>query len=414
MPDDSSRAFDIILWGATGFTGRLVAEYLADHPDIDDVDWAIAGRNRDKLQELRTELGDEFDDLPIVVADAFDRASLDDLARQTRVVCSTCGPYARLGDDLVAACVEAETDYCDLTGEVHWIRRIIERHHEQAEERGVRLVHCCGFDAIPSDLGISLVQSEAVDRFGNPCPEVRTIVWRIRGGMSGGTAQSFVEVIAEATRDPEVRRAVGAPYSLNPPGEQSGPDTGLQRTPRHDGPTDTWTAPFIMAAVNEKIVRRSNALLDYRYGRDFRYSESMRRGRGLTGALRAGTASAGIGLFTAALTLGPTRSLLQKFVLPDSGEGPDEEARQQGGFTVRLFGRHPDDDGDNRVVCEVGADKDPGYGATSMMIGESALSLAFDDPDDGLDGGVLTPASAFGHTLIDRLEDAGMTFDVVG
>lgn len=410
----TNQHLNLVLWGATGFTGRLVAEYLADHSAADDIDWAIAGRNRTRLEEVRRSLGPDHGDLPILVGDAFDRDSLDEIAASTDVVCTTCGPYARLGTNLVAACVEHDTDYCDLTGEVHWVREMIDAHHDDARNSGVRIVHCCGFDSIPGDMGTYLVQSEAIDRFGGPCEQVRCYVWSIRGGISGGTAASMADTVALAAQDRDVRRVLTDPYALNPADNRPGTDGPIQSRPRFDRRIDGWTAPFMMAAVNEKVVRRTNALLGDRYGVDFSYRESSYTGDGLSGALRATSLAAGLGVFTAGMAAGPTRKLLEKFVLPDPGEGPDRDTIEKGRFTMRLFGDRPaGEDRDFDIVCEVSANRDPGYGATAMMLAESALCLAVDDSPDGLDGGVLTPASAFGSTLIDRLRDAGMTFDVL-
>ena len=409
-----NRDFDLVLWGATGFTGQLVTEYLADHPVGDQLDWAIAGRDREGLEKVRARLDAPHADLPILLGNAFDRASLDAIASRTDVICTTVGPYARLGSELVAACVDANTDYCDLTGEAHWVRQMIDEHHDQARDRGVRIVHCCGFDSVPSDLGVWLLQSDAIDRWGGPCPQVRCLIWNIRGGISGGTAASAAEAVAEAARNPEVGRLMADPYGLNPSDNRPDIDQPFQRTPAYEPTLDRWTAPFVMAAINEKIVRRTNALLDNRHGESFRYSEAVQTGQGLSAALRAVTMSAGLGALTAGLAIAPVRKLLERFVLPDPGEGPDEETIERGRFTMRLFGRHPNGvDRHFELVCEVGANADPGYGATAMMLAESALCLSLDDPEEGLNGGVLTPASAFGSALITRLRDAGMTFEMI-
>ncbi len=413
MSSDDEREFDLVLWGASGFTGCLVAHYLASHDECAELDWAIAGRNEEKLRDVRSGLGDDFEDLPILLGDSFDRPSLDDIAAQTRVVCTTVGPYSEFGKELVAACVEHGTDYCDLTGESHFVRQMIDAHHDTATEKGVRIVHCCGFDSIPSDLGTLMVQKEALHRHGTPCDEVRFLIWKIRGGLSGGTITTIAQIMEEASGNREMRRNLGHPYALNPEGEQSGPDGSFQRGPRREKELDAWSAPFMMAAINEKIVRRTNALLDYDYGKTFRYSEATHLGSGLPGAVRATTMSAGLGAFAAALSLSPTRKLLQRFLLPSPGEGPSEETIEEGKFSIRLFGRGADENGHPfELVATVSADRDPGYGATAKMIGESALCLAMDDVEDGLKGGVLTPASAMGSTLIDRLRRAGMTFDV--
>lgn len=410
---DERREFDLVIWGASGFTGRLVARYLADHSEVSEIDWAIAGRNEEKLSALRDELGPDFKALPILIGDSLDRASLVTMAKRTHVVCTTVGPYARYGSKLVEACLETGTDYCDLTGEAHWIRQMIDAHHDAARDKEVRIVNCCGFDSIPSDLGTHLVQSEAISRYGKPCHEVRGLVWKIRGGISGGTVASMADLMAEATNDRDVRRILAAPYSLNPKGERSGPDKPFQSGPRLDSTVDAWTGPFLMAAVNEKVVRRSNALLDYRYGETFRYSEASHLGKGLPAALRATIMSAGFGAFSAAIAFKPSRKLLQRFLLPSPGEGPDEETIESGHFTLRFFGTGVDDEGrEFQIVATIAADADPGYGATAMMLGESALSLALDGSTGGLKGGILTPATALGDALVKRLQAAGMTLEV--
>ncbi len=408
----TDRDFHLVLWGATGFTGRLVAHYLADRPDTDDLSWAIAGRNESKLNALRDELGDAHQDLPILLGDSFDDDSLRAIAARTRVVCSTVGPYDRFGTPLVHACLAEGTDYCDLTGEAHWIRAIIDSCHQEAADRGVRLVHCCGFDSIPSDLGVLLLQTAARERFDTPCQRIQFVLMKASGGFSGGTVASMAEMLETTAKDETLRHVVQDPYGLNPEGQRHGPDGPIQMTVRHEPLVDAWTAPFIMAAINEKVVRRSNALLDYPYGEDFRYAESSHGGKGIPGALRAGSLTAGLGVFAGLMSLSPTRNLLRQ-ILPEPGEGPSEEAIEKGRFLVRLVGRGVAADSHSfEITAHVGADRDPGYGATAMMLGESALCLAFDDTPDALPGGVLTPASAMGQPLIDRLTQAGMTFSV--
>jgi short subunit dehydrogenase-like uncharacterized protein len=416
MPESKSREFDIVLYGATGFAGRLVAEYLADHPSQGEFKWAIAGRNRAKLEGIRDELtriNSDIAELPILIGDSLDRASLDAIAKKTRVVCTTGGPYAKYGSELVAACIANQTDYCDLTGEVQWVRRMIDAHHDQAREAGARIVHCCGFDSIPSDLGTLMVQDFARREFDAPCEQVKFFVAAMKGDFSGGTLASLSNVLQEATKDREVLKIVGHPYSLNPPDERTGPDDSSQQAPRYDDDIGAWTGPFMMAAVNEKIVRRSNALMDYPYGRQFRYGESISFGSGVKGALGAGSIAAGMGAFTGAMAFGPTRALLERFALPSPGEGPSRDKIENGYFKIKLLGRGEADDGtDFSINGRVHADKDPGYGATAIMLAESALCLALDDVNTGLDGGLLTPASAMGMTLVDRLRGAGLVFDV--
>ncbi len=263
----SDRPYDVVIFGATGFAGRLVARYLVDTDRADGVRWAIAGRSRDKLEALAQALG--VPDLPCVVADSHDRESLDAMARSTRVICTTVGPYAEHGAMLVAAAVEAGTHTCDLTGEPQFVRRMIDAHHAAAEASGVRIVHCCGFDSVPSDLGVFVLQQAAVARHGTPCSEIEMVVAAARGGFSGGTLASLGNVLSEA-KDPEVRRILTDPYSLVPGG--SGPDGRAQMGSRYSEAEGTWTAPSMMAPINERVVRRSHALLGYLCGEGFRYS----------------------------------------------------------------------------------------------------------------------------------------------
>ncbi|MBA2661885.1 MAG: saccharopine dehydrogenase NADP-binding domain-containing protein [Bradymonadaceae bacterium] len=405
------REFEIVLFGATGFTGRLIAEYLAEHHGDSGLRWAIAGRSAAKLEALRDELG--LASLPVLVADSHDRASLDAIAARTRVVCTTVGPYARYGDALVAACVAGGTDYCDLTGEVQWMQRTIDTHHEAARARGARIVHCCGFDSIPSDLGTLMIQDFALEQWGAPCTQVKFVVWRLSGAASGGTLATVSNSIEEMGHNHEARRAMADPYALNPAAERRGPDGNFQRGVRHEAELDAWTAPFLMAPVNEKVVRRSNALLDYRYSRDFRYGESMSLGRGPMGALKAIGFTAGVGAFVAAMAIAPTRKLLERYALPAPGEGPSRDQIENGHFTIRLFGRGVDaEQKPFKVMGEVSASRDPGYGATAIMLAESAICLAREVGDIGLPAGVLTPASAMGQRLVERLRGANMVFDV--
>jgi short subunit dehydrogenase-like uncharacterized protein len=417
----SERRYDIVLWGATGFAGRLVAEYLQEAmpSEGNGGQWAIAGRNRDKLERLRDALEGASPD--ILVGDAFDRESLESIAGQTSVVCSTVGPYAKFGNELVAACVAEGADYCDLTGEPHWIRRMVDEHHDEAEAKGVRIVHCCGFDSIPSDMGALAVQRQAYEQYGAPCEDIHMLVRGASGGVSGGTAASMANLFEEAAGDREIRKIVADPYSLNPPGAREGPDGGWQQGVRWDELAETWTAPFLMASVNEKIVRRTNAVCEWPYGREFRYGESLQTGSGMGGAMRAGAIAAGVAALGGAMAIKPTRYLLERWVFPASGDGPDRETIEGGYFSIAFVGRGTTDSGESfRVTQKVSGDRDPGYGATATMLGESARYLA-DEASDGANeerawlsrppGGVLTPASAMGTGLIERLDGVGIEFE---
>lgn len=406
------REHHVVLYGATGFTGRLVAEHLAEHHATASLRWAIAGRDESRLFALRDDLRRRFphlDALDVIVADSRDPESLDRLVASSAVVCTTVGPYARLGEPLVAACVRRGTDYVDLTGEPQFVRRTIDRHHDVAAAGGVRIVHCCGFDSIPSDLGTFALQDAVIARDGRPCDEVKFLLQDIRGGVSGGTIASMVELLEDA-RDPGVAELVYDPYGLNPEGARHGPDTSDQVGVLRDPVTRTWTGPFVMAPVNTRVVRRTNALLGARYGPEFRYSEVVDTGSGPTGAVRATLLAAGLAGFRAAMHFGPTRALLRRFVLPSPGEGPDRRSIESGHFTARLSGRR---DGHEIARVTVHAHRDPGYGATAIMLAESALCLAT-MPRDHAPGppGVVTPACAMGSALIERLAQHGVGFVV--
>lgn len=415
---DRSRPHDVVVWGATGFTGELVAEHIARSVSTtsSDLRWALGGRNRSKLEGVRSRLSRidaRFNQLPLLVGDSHDRASLDAIAREASVVCTTVGPYATYGAELVAACVDHGTDYCDLTGENHFIRRMIDAHQQRAEQSGARIVCCCGFDSIPSDLGTLLLQTTAEERHGRPCDRVTLYVDGMKGGFSGGTIASMKNLMEEAEKDPEVRRIYGDPYGLNPQGERQGPDRG---DARGIGRTDEgrWTAPFIMAAINTRVVRRSNALLGYPYGKGFRYAELSRFSADAKGMATATSFTVGIGAFAGAMAFGPTRSLLGKHVLPDPGEGPSREEREAGYYRITLEGHGRAEGGDGfAVAVRVAGDQDPGYGDTAKMLGESTLCLALDGDELDCSGGILTPASSMGLTLVERLRKTGIRFDVV-
>jgi short subunit dehydrogenase-like uncharacterized protein len=412
---DTDRPYGVVVWGATGVAGGLVAEYLTERYSSEELSVALGGRDRDRLDSLAAELLEEsegWDTLPTVVGDATDPESLRALARDARVVCTTVGPYTTYGTPLVEACIDAGTDYCDLTGEVNWIREMVDRYHDAAVEAGARIVHACGFDSVPADLGTALVGSHALEAFGAPCETVRVHLEAGSGGVSGGTLASFAELFEAASSDPVARQTLRNPYSLAPPGERDGVDSGGQRLPKNDRLRGVWTAPSPMAPVNERVVRRSNALLGYPWGREFRCTEVVDTGRGPAGAVAAATVAGGLGLFAAAMSVGPLRSGLRRFVFPDPGEGPSEAQMENGHFRVRVVGRGTATDGPFTVEAVVGADRDPGYGGTARMLGESAMCLLRDETDSPLEGGVLTPASAIGVPLADRLRAVGFTAGV--
>lgn len=408
------RERDIVVLGATGFTGSLVAEYLVTRGLVSGAETklALAGRDRGKLEQLRRSLA-KIDpsaaEVPLLLADSCDRESLDDLVTKTKVLCTTVGPYAKYGEQTVAACAENGTHYCDLTGEPQFVRRMIDRYHDVARSTGARIVTCCGFDSIPSDLGAFMLYRAFQSR-GGQLERARNFLGASRGGVSGGTVASALNLMAEAGRDPQVRQLMMDPYALYPKGEPAGPDGPEQMGVRLDPDLGAWTAPFIMATINAKVVRRSNALLGFAYGRDFRYREAMRIGSGVRGAIGATLVSATIGLGTGAMAIAPLRHLAERrFAQP--GSGPSRQKRESGYFRFYLIGDGVDAQGERcQLRGKIVGVGDPGYHATAMMLGESALSLANDSLESA--GGVRTPASTMGDQLLERLRRAGMTFDV--
>jgi short subunit dehydrogenase-like uncharacterized protein len=401
----AQRAHDLVLFGATGYTGRLVAERIAHSGE--KLRWALAGRDRTKLEHVRAALAaqvPECADLPLLVGDAMDAKAMDAIAGATKVVCTTVGPYARYGGELVAACARNGTDYCDLTGEVPWIRAMIDAHHATAQASGARIVHCCGFDSIPSDLGVLLLQEEMKRRHGRPAEKVTAFFGAMKGRFSGGTFASLLGVVDEAARDPQVRRVLLNPYGLDPDPSHGGPDKGDAMGVGYDRTMHAFTAPFVMSGINTRVVRRSHALLGYPWN-GFSYQERMSFPRSPRGLALATGITAALGGFLFATRVPAIRARIER-KLPGPGEGPTAEERARGYFVVRVLGEV---DGDHLVV-KVSDRADPGYGSTSKMLSQSALCLALDDLPTG--GGVLTPATAMGYRLIERLRDAGLTLEV--
>ena len=405
----TKREFDVIIWGASGFTGRLVAEYYLKQYGLDsELKWAMAGRSQAKLEQVRAELGN--DSVPLIIADSHDVESLNAMVKRAKVICTTVGPYAKYGNELVAACVEHGTDYCDLAGETQWIRRMVDLHHAAAEKSGSRIVHCCGFDSIPSDIGTHFIQREALSSEGEYCQHVKMRVQSMKGTFSGGTIASLNNVMREASEDPEIEKILFNPYGLNPQGEMSGPDKRDLQSVKYDADLGAWIMPFVMAAINTRVVRRSNALNDYLYGKDFRYDEAMVGGTGFTGRLKSYAGLLALG----ALMAGKPDSLYKKILghfLPDPGEGPDREARNNGFYHFVVVGKLRNG---KIIKAKITGDSDPGYGSTSKMLGESAACLALDTKPTEKTSGVLTPATAMGDALLQRLEEkAGLSFSII-
>jgi short subunit dehydrogenase-like uncharacterized protein len=408
--DRLAKNHHVVVFGATSFVGQILVRYLHERYGAGgSLSWAIAGRSRSKLSELRASLGAGAKDVPLIVADAGNEEALRRLCGETRVVVSTVGPYALYGSPLVKMCAETGTDYCDLTGEVQWIARMIDAHEATAKRSGARIVHCCGFDSIPSDLGTYFLQRHAKVRFGAACPRVKLRVKAMRGGASGGTAASVINVAREVTQDPSVRRVLANPFALTPDRGSGRPQQPDVRFVEHDSDANGWIAPFLMSGVNTRIVHRSNALLGDAFGKDFVYDEAMLMNPGLAGLIKASTVAPAMLGFLVGAALPPTRYLLERFVLPKPGEGPSPEAQTNGFFDIRLFGIGP---GGGVIQAVVTGDRDPGYGSTAKMLGEAAACLAL-DVEESRPGGFWTTASLFGDRLISRLtEHAGLTFEI--
>ncbi len=401
-----NRQYDVILWGATGFTGRLVAEYLnKQYGASSDLKWAMAGRNKEKLATIRKEIGNG--EIPLIVADSKDRTSLDKMVQQAKVICTTVGPYAKYGSELVASCVENGVDYCDLTGETQWIRRMIDQHHEAAKANGVKIVHCCGFDSVPSDIGVHFLQKEAKAQKGEYCNHIKLRVKVMKGGMSGGTYASLNNLMAEAADDPSIMTILQNPYGLNPIGEQNWKDVPDITEVLFDEDMDAYISPFVMAGINTRVVRRSHALQGYPYGKDFRYEEATLVGSSFSKRFTARLTNS---VVSKVMTGGPD-SFLKRMAdryLPKPGEGPTKEQREEGFFNLILLGKFANGD---TISAKVKGDRDPGYGSTSKMLGEAAVCLAKDELSDV--SGVITPAVAMGDALLERLiANSGLSFGI--
>lgn len=402
----TDKTFDIVVYGATSFVGQIMTRYMHAQFGDGSIRWAIAGRSQDKLQKLSETIG--LSGIEMLVADASDEAALEAICARTRVVVSTVGPYALYGNTLVKVCAASGTHYCDLTGEPQWIRKMQARHESAARKSGAWIVHCCGFDSIPSDLGVHFLQQHASRQFGQACNRINMRVAEIRGGASGGTIASMINMVKEASGDADLRRQLEDPYSLCPPGHGF---SARQREVKmaYDDDYKSWIAPFIMAAINARVVHRSNALSHNSYGADFLYEEAMVTGAGGAGKRAARAISWGMTGLMLGLLVPPIRWLLENHILPKPGEGPSEHAQLTGGYDLVFLGTTPDG---NKIRCRVTGDRDPGYGSTAKMLAQAAACLARDVPESTA-GGFWTPATLMGDKLITRLQaHAGLTFEL--
>ncbi|MFZ5743350.1 MAG: saccharopine dehydrogenase family protein [Pseudomonadota bacterium] len=390
MTAKADRPFDIVVYGATGYTGRLVAEYLAHHYQGKGPKWAMVGRSAEKLAEVRDLIGAPAD-TPLVVANSDDPASMQALAESTRVVVTTVGPYQLYGEPLLKACVAAGTDYADLCGEPGWMREMIDAYHEQAKASGARIAFSSGFDSIPFDLGVFMLQKEAKARFGSPAPRVKGRVRAMQGTFSGGTAASLTETMKAVARKPSLIPILQSPFGLTPGFE--GPSQPMGLLPEYDDKLGKWAAPFIMATINTKNVHRTNFLLGHPYGADFKYDEMMLTSPGELGEKAAHA--------VAEMLKNPFGAKP-----PKPGEGPTPEERENGFYDVLFVGEWPEG---TELCYGVKGRYDPGYGSTSRMIAETGIALL----DCTAPGGIATPGALLGEALVKRLQDhAEITFAV--
>ena len=387
----ADREFGVVVYGATGYTGRLVAEYLNNQYGVNgDVKWAMAGRSKDKLEAVRDEMGIPTD-VPLIVADAGDQASLQAMVESTRVLLTTVGPYQLYGNELVAACAATGTDYVDLCGEPAWMHTMIGAHEAAAKASGARIVFSCGFDSVPFDLGVYFLQQTAKQKLGGVVPRVKGRVRSMKGTFSGGTLASFKATMAAAAKDPQLIGVLTNPFSLTP--GFTGPQQPPGLAPAFDEALGSWAAPFVMASINTKNIHRSNLLRGHEYGTDFVYDEMM-----LTGPGDQGEAMAKAVAEDKSMATDPRKP----------GEGPSKEERETGSYDVLFVGENAAGD---TVRASVKGDKDPGYGSTCKMISETAVCL-LKNPE-AASGGIWTPAAALGSLLVERLQDnAGLTFTV--
>ena len=395
------REFDIIIWGASGFTGRLVAEYLFQNYNKDELNWAIAGRDIYKLNKIRDQYLDQ--NIPIITADSFEEVSLVKMTERTKVICTTVGPYAKYGSQLVKSCVKSKTHYCDLAGEAQWIRKMIDTYHEAAIDNQIKIVNSCGFDSVPSDLGVYYIHKN----LSKKNLSIKMRVTGAKGTYSGGTYASMQNIIKEASKDREVRNSLTNPYGLNPKGQQGGLDKRDLRSVKYDKKIKSWISPFLMAGINTRIVRRSNALSNFSYGKKFQYDEAVMTGKGVKGRLNGIILS--IPLIFLAAKPGSFINKIFNIISPKPGQGPNKKERENGYFSFRFF---VFDLEGSESIFKVTGDKDPGYGSTSKMLAESAVCLAKDKLDDKY--GILTPSYAMGNNILNRLiSKAGLTFNKI-
>ena len=400
------KEFDIIVFGATSFVGQIITQHI-NQKFNNTLNWAIAGRSKEKLKNLSDTMN--LSEMKTIIADATDEITLKALCARTKVVISTVGPYALYGSTLVKICAETGTHYCDLTGEPQWIKKMQEKYSKTAIDSGARIIHCCGFDSIPSDLGVHFLQKHALETTGKNCNKINMRVVKMKGGVSGGTIFSAINMIREAAKDTELRKELKNPYSLCPPNHGFKSRQNSVKV-SYDEEYKSWIAPFIMAAINSRIVHRSNSLSGNSYGSDFLYEEAVLVGKGKVGKWKSHCVNIGLAMIMAGLIIPPTRWLLQNYILPKPGQGPSKEEQLSGEYELLFTGTTPDG---TKVKCRITGDQDPGYGSTAKMLAQSAICLAKDVPKN-TKGGFWTPAAIMGDKLTKRLiTQAGLDFEII-
>ena len=404
-----NNTFDLIVFGATSFVGQIICKYLNDSESTQDVRWAMAGRSIEKLKRVKQDLGVSSENVPLLVADSNDENSLLEICNLTSVMVSTVGPYDLYGETLVRVCCETGTDYCDLTGEMHWIKRMQESYEDLAKKSGARIVHSCGFDSIPSDCGVFFLQQKSLKRYSEVCSSVIMRVKEMKGTFSGGTIASLINITKRAIKDPSLRKEFKDPYSCCPK-DHTFRSRQKNVYVSYDNEFSSWIAPFVMAAVNVRIVHRSNALSGNSYGDDFTYQEASLFGDDKKGEERAKRNAKRMKWFNFAIIFPLTRWVLESFILPKPGEGPTPSEQLKGSFDLRFLGKTSNGDS---IKVQVTGDRDPGYGSTAKMISQAALCLSRDIGDDK-SGGFWTPSTLMGDQLISRLTKyAGLNFKVI-
>lgn len=411
----NNKKYDLIVFGATGFTGNLVVEYLIQNYGIHNskFKWTIAGRDKNKLKNLKESfirIDPNSVEIDTFIADSYDSKSLDIMTASCNVIISTVGPYLDNGLSLIKSCVKNKTNYCDLTGEVPFIRESIDIFHEEARKNKCRIIHSCGFDSIPSDIGVLFLQKNCLDKYDKLCEKVNLYVEGIKGGLSGGTIASMESIMKYLRLNPEKRSVLKSPFSLYPDVIMS---NGLQeqvlKSIRWDRSIKKWTCPFLMSGINTRIVRRTNAITGFSYGKNFNYNEMSSYNKGFNGFFNALMMLITLVALQIIIRSKLLFIVLKKMVLPKPGEGPSINKMRNGFFRMKIIGFT---DLLTKIIVTINGDSDPGYSATAKMLTETAISMILNEDKLPKAYGVLTPASGIGLVLIDRLKDKGISFTV--